>query len=43
MHRVLQLNYKTDSYKQVLSKEQLINNLADIGVKDYDQEDFEKL
>ena len=43
VHRVLKLNYKTDSYKQVLSKEQLINNLADIGVKDYDQEDFEKL
>lgn len=43
VHKVLQLNYKPDSYKQVISQDQLAKNLADIGVTSYDQNDFEKL
>lgn len=41
--RVLQLTYQPETFGLEMSTEQLVKNLADIGVKEYDQKDFEKL
>jgi hypothetical protein len=40
VHNVLGLTYKASQYDEVLTKEDLVQNLAKIGVTDYSQEDF---